>query len=146
VRRLNDIWEAQANIKFEQVSAARDLTMTEDLGDAIDTDAKFNVVVNHRNRSAQFNVFFVREVEQIPDKGDSTAALTQVGPPGSCLFEDSMGLDTGLAISHEAGHCLTLRHNDPIPTTSDMLMNADTTDGSFLPRVHVLQARRAVQR
>ena len=45
VTRLNEIWEPQANIKFEQVAPARDVPMTEDLGDAIDTDAKFNVAL-----------------------------------------------------------------------------------------------------
>jgi hypothetical protein len=139
VRRLNDIWEPRANIKFEQVRHARNLTMTEDFGDAIDTQAKFDAVTSHRDPSAQFNVFFVREVEVTPTGGtDSAGAETTVGPPGDCVFEDDAGMDEGLMISHEAGHCLTLRHDDPIPTTSDMLMNVSSVDGSFLPRVHVL--------
>ncbi len=144
LRRLNDIWGPQANITFEQVDA-RDLKMTEDLGDAIDTDAKFFVVASHRNPSAQFNVFFVREVEPKPNGGDIDDARTVPGPPGDCVFEDSSALDAGLLISHEAGHCLTLNHDDPIPATNDMLMNHTPTN-SFLPRVHVLQARRAVRR
>ena len=145
VRRLNDIWESQANLTFEQARAARDLTMTENLGDAIDTDAKFFVVASHRNPSAQFNVFFVREVEPNPNGGDVDDARTDIGPPGDCVFEDSSTLDLGLLISHEAGHCLTLDQDDPIPATSDMLMN-HTPRNSFLPRVHVLQAHRAVRR
>jgi hypothetical protein len=60
------------------------------------------------------------------------------------VFEDDP-LDAGMVIAHEAGHCLTLDHNDPIPTTDDMLMHHSVTH-SFLPRVHVLQARRAVLR
>jgi len=145
VRRLNDIWGPQANITFEQVSNARDLKMTEDLGDAIDTDAKFSVVANHRNPSAQFNVFFVREVEPKPNGGDIDDARTVPGPPGDCVFEDNSTLDAGVLISHEAGHSLTLDHDAPIPATNDMLMNHTPTN-SFLPRVHVLQARRAVRR
>jgi hypothetical protein len=53
--------------------------------------------------------------------------------------------DPGLVLSHEAGHCLTLDHDRPVVATNDMLMNRRPTN-SFLPRVHVLQARRAVQR
>jgi hypothetical protein len=145
VRRLNDIWESQANIRFEQASAARDLTMTEDLGDAIDTQAKFDAVTRHRRPGAQFNVFFVREMEANPNVGDVDDARTVIGPPGDCVFEDNSALDLGLLISHEAGHCLTLDHDDPIPATNDMLMN-HTPRNSFVPRVHVLQARRAVRR
>jgi hypothetical protein len=46
-----------------------------------------------------------------------------------------------MLISHEAGHCLTIDHNDPIPATNDMLMNHVVTH-TFLTRVHVLRARR----
>ncbi|MFL4978059.1 MAG: hypothetical protein ACJ8FU_22415 [Xanthobacteraceae bacterium] len=49
-----------------------------------------------------------------------------------------------MLISHEAGHCLTIDHNDPIPATN-MLMNHFVTH-TFLTRVHVLRARRAVRR
>ena len=147
IDRLNDIWEPQANIHFETLggaAGARNLTMTEPLGDAIDSDAKFDVVTSHRNAAAQFNVFFVREVEASPTAGDFDDARTNVGPPGNCVFEDNSGLDVGLLISHESGHCLTLDHELPIHATSDMLMN-HTPRTSFLPRVHVLQARRAVR-
>jgi hypothetical protein len=146
VSGLNDIWGPQANIFFEQISGGGDLKMTENLGDSIDTDAKFDTVTNHRNRAAQFNVFFVRDVEKNPNKGDSDDALTFVGPPGDCVFEDDSGDgDPGMLISHEAGHCLTIDHNDPIPATNDMLMNHFVTH-TFLPKVHVLRARRAVRR
>jgi len=50
-----------------------------------------------------------------------------------------------MLISHEAGHCLTIDHNDPIPATNDMLMNHFVTY-TFLTRVHVLRARRAMRR
>jgi hypothetical protein len=150
VARLNDIWGPQANIAFEQLSANSgdklDLTMTEDLGDTIDTRAKFDLVAGHRDPRAQFNVFFVREIEfgANPNGGDADDARTTIGPPGDCVFEDDSTLDTGLLVSHEAGHCLTLDHNDPIPATNDMLMN-HTPRHSFLPRVHVVRARRAVR-
>jgi hypothetical protein len=146
---LNSIWGPQANIFFEQVAGNTGqrmvLPMTEDLGDAIDTPAKFDIVGSHRDPSAQFNVFFVREVEGTPGHHDDDDARTIIGPPGDCLFEDDTGFNDRLLICHEAGHCLTLDHNSPIPSTSDMLMNHFVSH-SFLPRAHVLPARRAVRR
>jgi hypothetical protein len=143
---LNDVWGPQANIVFEQIAGgAADLTMTDNLGDSINTDAKFDAIVRHRKRAAQFNVFFVREVEQNRNLGDNDDALTFVGPPGDCVFEDDIVPSLSFLISHEAGHCLSIDHNDPIPATNDMLMNHFATH-SFIPRVHVLRARRSVRR
>ena len=146
VARLNDVWGPQANISFVEAGSARDLTMTDDLGDVIDTDAKFDAVARHRNAGVQFNVFFIREVNTKAGPDDDAEAETTLGPPGDCLFEDDIGGDFGADISHEAGHCLALDHNNPITTTSDMLMSGSGEDNIFLPRVHVLQARRAVRR
>jgi hypothetical protein len=50
-----------------------------------------------------------------------------------------------MLISQEAGHCRTIDQNDPMPATNDMLMNHFVTS-TFLPRMHVLRARRAVPR
>jgi hypothetical protein len=147
---LNENWLPQANIEFVQVPgnvSEPDLVMTEDLGDRIDTDPKFDTVASakHRDPNAQFNVFFVREVELNSSVvGDGVDGETRLGPPGDCLFEDDAP-DERATIAHEAGHCLTLDHNSPIPSTKIMLMHP-TSDGRFLPRVHVLQARRAVRK
>jgi hypothetical protein len=147
VTRLNDIWTPRANIAFKEVRNARLLPLTVDLGDVIDTQAKFDFIANHRHQGVQFNVFFVREITNWKDPKKDTDAFTIIGPPGDCLFEDNIGGDLGLVISHEAGHCLTLDHNDPIVTTDDMLMHGDEVEAGnhFLPRVHVIQARSAVR-
>jgi hypothetical protein len=144
VARLNDIWGPQANITFVQAAAAEDLTMTENLGDIIDNNDKFEAVGRHRNRAAQFNVFFVRDVNF--KVGTDDEARTDLGPPGDCLFEDDIGEDLGEVLSHEAGHCLTLDHNSPIVTVFDDLMFESASGGILLPREHVLQARRAVRK
>src|SRR5262249_48655728 len=115
VAMLNEIWRPQANIEFVQVPGNAgdklDLKMTENLRDVIDTRAKFDAVARRRDPRAQFNVFFVREVEMAPAAGgnfsDSAEAVTTLGPPGDCLFEDAVDLP-GVTIGHEAGHCLTL--------------------------------------
>jgi hypothetical protein len=144
VDALNSIWGPQANISFEEAgNSGQRMILTEDLGDTIDSLAKFNILTSHRDPSVQFNVFFVREIEF--GAGDVDDARTDIGPPGDCVFEDDLSVDKRLLICHELGHCLTLDHDSPIPSTTDMLMN-HTPRRSFLPRVHVLQARRAVRR
>jgi hypothetical protein len=148
--RMNDIWGSQGNLRFRLApNGVRLLPLTENLGDSIDTNAKFDRIVAHRFPGVQFNVFFVRDIEQQgPTAGtDNADGLTTLGPPGDCVFEDpdGSGVDAGLQLAHEAGHNLTLDHNSPIVTTDRMLMFAAATR-PFLPKVHVLQARRAVRR
>jgi hypothetical protein len=154
VDELNGIWRPQANIEFVQVPGNRsepDLEMHDkvgnvDMGNVIDTDAKFNAIGSDRNRdpNAQFNVFFVREVNMPGKSGDSADAITRV-PSGDCFFEDNIGSEgEQTCIAHEAGHCLTLKHDKPIPTTNQMLMHAPAT-AHFLPRAHVELARSKVR-
>jgi hypothetical protein len=148
--KLNDVWGSQANIRFQLApNGVRTLPLNDNLGDSIDTDAKFDAVVAHRLTGVQFNVFFVRNVQPqgIREAEDDSDGVTQVGPPGSCVFEDpdDGGDDDPLVLAHEAGHCLTLDHNSPITTTNAMLMH-HTVSRPFLPKAHVLQARRAAPR
>jgi hypothetical protein len=154
---LNEIWGKQANIAFEQLpgnASQPPIKMDDDLGDEIQRGRDFDTVVAHADDNARFNVFFVREVET-DEEGtrhngvltDTAEALTTLGQ-GRCVFEDNV--DTvDVDIAHEAGHALTLDHNKPIPTTYNMLMNGTGKNqelSRFLPRVHVLQARAAVDR
>jgi len=47
----------------------------------------------------------VRDVEKSPNKGDSDDALTFIGPPGDCVFEDdSDDGDPGMLIFRSSGH------------------------------------------
>src|SRR5262249_2270381 len=127
------------------------------------TNGEWDNIVRHRRPAAQFNVFFVREVETdpegttVPDPSDPTGrstrltdtadAITDVGGNGDCSFEDDAGRDVGVTLAHEAGHALTLDHDNPVPSTRDMLM-FPTTDrrGRRLTRVQILQVRRNVRR
>jgi hypothetical protein len=154
VDEMNGIYGPQANLEFEVIQA-RDLPMTNNLGNQVNFTpiSDWNTVVGNRNSLAQFNVFFVRELEEgaeppagTVDPTDDADALTNIGPPGDCIFEDSAGVEVGETLAHEAGHMLTIRHATPIRTTEDMLMWDFTDDrGRFIPRAHVLQMRRAVR-
>ena len=144
VDALNNVWGSQANIAFTSVGAF-ELPMTANLGDVIDTRAKFEIIGANRKRGVQLNVFFVHNVEEKPG-ANAIDGLTDIGPPGDCLFDDfdESGDDPfKLVLAHEAGHCLTLDHNTPTVTTSQMLMHA-TVSKPFLTKAQVLQARRAV--
>ena len=142
---LNEIWGSQANVSFVEAAPARELTMTDNLGTRIDTDPKFDAVTRHRRPGIQFNVFFVRRLEE------GTTGETVLGPPGDCVFEDPVDIgddNRKRALAHEAGHCLTLDHNTPTVTTSFMLMHDKFEEGrmeeALITRAQVLQARRAV--
>jgi outer membrane protein OmpA-like peptidoglycan-associated protein len=165
LRVLNDIWDAQANIQFQQLGSnvgAAPVVMNNRLGDEINTigftvSGDMPVVTRRRDRAAQFNVFFVRETDTdregtLDANGNATDtvdAQTEIGGNGDCLFEDEAG-GPGIEeviMSHEAGHCLTLDHDRPIRSTAIMLMFGRSDASSrFLPRAHVLQARRNVRR
>src|SRR5262249_16898060 len=73
LKTVNEVWGSQANITLR--GPARELTMNEDLGDAIDSTAKMAAVYKRNDPTAQYNVFFVREVENIPGP-DYIAAST----------------------------------------------------------------------
>ena len=143
---INNVWGSQANILFRIApGGVRELTMTEDLGDKIDTRPKFDRVSARRIPGVQFNVFFVRDVEAKPGETD-TAGFTIIGPPGDCLFDDfrESGDDAfKLVLAHEAGHCLTLDHNTPVVSNNQMLMHGVVVK-PFLTKPQILQARRAV--
>lgn len=159
LRLLNLIWGEQANLRFQQIpgnSGAPPLVMNEKLGNEVNTignlvNGDMPAVIRHRDRSAQFNVFFVREVETDALRStDSADAITIIGGDGDCIFEDDISgtrsQTAEVALAHEAGHCLTLDHNNPIQSRQDMLMFPTTDGGRFVPRAHVLQARRGVRR
>ena len=142
---LNNVWGSQANVAFKSAGAF-ELPMTPDLGDVIDNQTKFETIGAHRKRGVQFNVFFVHNVQKKAGAHDDAAGLTDIGPPGDCLFDDfdEAGDDPfKVVLCHEAGHCLTLDHNTPSVSTDQMLMH-DPVSKPFLTKAQVLQARRAV--
>ncbi|MBI3407631.1 MAG: hypothetical protein HY040_04655 [Planctomycetes bacterium] len=120
---MNQIYLRQANIQFRLVSARR-LTITDNLGTEVNTiglqtNGEWPNIVRHRNGSAKFNVFFVREVETDDDgepgganfsatPTDSVDAITEIGGNRDCIFEDAAGnaANMGETLAHEAGHAL----------------------------------------
>lgn len=159
---VNEIWEPQANVHFEQIAknvGRPPVVMTNRLGDEINAANNaardWVAVIAHRDTKAQFNVFFVREFETDAegtlDRGGNVTDSADAGTVfGECIFEDDISgtrpETAGVALAHEAGHALTLDHDSPIVTTQDMVMFATTNGGRFLPRAHVVQARPRVRR
>lgn len=162
LRLLDEIWDPQANIRFEQVASnigRPPIVMTDRLGAEINAANNaapdWIAVIRHRDRNAQFNVFLVREFETDREGTlDAAGNLTDSADAGTvfgeCIFEDDISGSrpetAGVALAHEAGHALTLDHDSPIRSTIDMVMFATTAGGRFLPRAHVLPARRNVRR
>ncbi len=142
---LNEIWNSQANITFVEGAPARELAMTENLGNRIDNDDKIRVIGLHRRPGVEFNVFFINRLD------GNTVGKTVSFPPGDCVFVDPVEIgddNRKRALAHEAGHCLSLDHNSPTVTTDFMLMHDTFEDGkmeeALITRAQVLQARRAV--
>jgi hypothetical protein len=166
IRLLNVIWETQANILFKQVPSnvgRPPVVMKDKLGNEINTlgntvSGDMPVVTKHRDRTAQFNVFFVREVEtdaegtlnKAGNVTDTADAITVIGGAGDCIFEDAISgtrpETDKVAMAHEAGHCLTLDHDNPIKSSQIMLMFPTTDGGRFIAKAHALQAHRNVRK
>jgi hypothetical protein len=165
---MNKLYREQANIEFQKLPGsrgARTLTMTDRLGTEVneldDDHSEWDKVVAHRHAEAQYNVFFVREVdtdaegtlEADPDDPtgrrriatDTANALTTIGNEGDCLLEDNSSPAVGVTLAHEAGHCLGVRHNSPIVSSQDMLMFTSPDRGHFIPRVHAERMRNHVR-
>jgi hypothetical protein len=166
---MNRIYLEQANIEFVKLPGAlgaRDLPLSDNLGTEINVISgnldEWNVIVKNRHAEAQFNVFFVREVDedaegtQEPDPTDPTGvrtrdtdtcnALTTVGGDGDCILEDNSSPAVGVTLAHEAGHCLGVRHRKPIVATQNMLMFSSPNRGHLIPRIHVELMRQNVRR
>jgi OmpA family len=157
--KLNQIYEPQTNIRFALLpGGARLLSLSDRLGREINVfeghDEEWDAIVKHRFPDARINFFMVREVEHELERGrnprtgrrrresDTVGGSATVGGTDS-LIEDDLVSDVGNVLAHEAGHCLSVRHNDPIVSTSEMLMY-ETAEGAFIPRVHALRMRTSV--
>jgi peptidoglycan hydrolase-like protein with peptidoglycan-binding domain len=117
---MNEIYNRQTHIRFVSAGAQR-VTIRDNLGTEVNTIGNFtngewpNIVnARTRNNAAQFNIFFVREVETDAEGtlNPSTGALTDTvdavtdGAHRDCIFEDAAGTDMGATLAHEAGHAL----------------------------------------
>ena len=112
---------------------------------------EFETVAKQGNPAARVNVFFVREVEKDAEgtlsDGKPTDTIDGIAKLGGidCIIDDDTEDSDGEVIAHEAGHCLGVDHDNPIPTTRDMLMSP-ILEADFIPRVHALLMRRGVTR
>jgi len=154
--KMNRIYEPQTNIFFTLLpGGTRRLSLSDRLGKEINAfdgyDDEWDAIVKHRDPNARITFFMVREVEHEPERGrnpktgrrrresDTVGGSATVGGTDS-LIEDDLVTDVGNLLAHEAGHCLSVRHRDPIVSTPDMLM-FKSAQGAFIPRVHALQMR-----
>lgn len=128
---MNDIMLVQANVEFVQAKVVDPLRFNDDFGtEVLDASAlpaanrprdEWNVIARRRDPNANFNVFFVTELEQdVNPATDSVEASTGVAEK-SCLVED--GIANGapdVIVAHEAGHGMGLDHDNADPNN---LMN-----------------------
>ena len=150
VRRIGDLPDMiaaanlillpQANIEITCRSAAP-LRITQNLGQVVRFSShlpgvaarqhEWNIVTRHADRTADFNVFFVREYEQ-----DRTPLRDEVeaGTLGkNCIFEDNTVDPAGLVLAHELVHRLGVDHTN---RQRDLMFNGSPS-GTFLPKNHV---------
>lgn len=136
---INQIWLPQANIEIARHSAAP-LRIAQNLGKVVRFSAhlkgvarrqhEWDVVTAHADRTADFNVFFVKEYEQdyMPLR-DQTGAATL---DGNCIFEDETLDPASLLLAHELGHYLGIDDTD----NQRELMFGWSARGIFIPRRH----------
>lgn len=132
VQSMNEIFLPQAAIRFQKMYW-RFVTVNGNIGNSVVVAA--NPVAGdlwHRitalgDKSARFNVFFVRDMDVNGLAGNQGGA-TGIGGK-DCLIEDS---ESGVSLAHEAGHALGL---PDIPGKKTWLMFPTTGEQRrFIPR------------
>src|SRR5262249_1724239 len=119
LQEMNDIWLAQANVEFVLKQVTDPLTFDDDFGNEIlDASAlpaanrprdEWAVIAGRRDRGADFNVFFVWELEQDSDPNTDSVEASTGAAEKSCLVEDGIAInDAGIIVAHEAGHGMGL--------------------------------------
>lgn len=91
---------------------------------------EWDIVTGHADRTADFNVFFVKEYEQdrTPLRDDTEAGTLG----GSCIFEDNTVDPAGLVLAHELLHHLGVDHTN---NRRDLMFDGSPS-GSFIPKDH----------
>jgi hypothetical protein len=139
----NAILTPQANVKIDRKSAAA-LPIAQNLGRVVRfsshlTGPPHNVpiaqhewddVVAHKDGSADFNVFFVREYEQDEHPLVDNDAAGTIAAEKCCIFEDRMSVSAGETLAHETGHLLGFSGHSA--TAGHLMIGAGS--GRFIPR------------
>ena len=144
VRKLNDIYQPQANLTFRMLEA-REVEIPKDLGDKVIRDRKnaktdgFSSLVAERVKAAQVNVFFVWECQRAGRTHDTDGVAeiaTSRNEKTNCMVEDALGMKFENIVAHEIGHNLGLvdDYNNP-----KLLMHGVSNDvqGTLLERKQI---------
>jgi hypothetical protein len=127
LKKLNNIYLPQANIKFQKI-AAQELKINASLGKVVIRDLKkpskdeFSILIANRVPKAQINVFFVWECQKA-GKAHDTDGVAEIAvsrnEKTNCMVEDKLGATFGRVVAHEVGHNLGLKDDYSKP---DLLM------------------------
>jgi len=133
IQTLNDIFVPQAAIRFQKMYW-RYVTVNGNIGDSVVVSSSpvagdlWSRITSLGERSARFNVFFVRDMDVNGLAGNQGGA-TAIGG-NDCIIEDS---EDGVSLAHEAGHALGLLDSS---TRKNRLMYSITGQrGQFISRV-----------
>ena len=145
LKKINDIYLPQANVKFRKVSAGI-LKINEDLGPIVMRDRKtpskdkFSVLIANRVPGAQINVFFVWECEKAgldaDVEGHAEIAISR-NEKTNCMVEDSLGTLFERVVAHEVGHNLGLKDHYTNPKLL-MYGKKEKINGILLTRSEIL--------
>ncbi|MDS4019365.1 MAG: peptidoglycan-binding protein [Candidatus Competibacter sp.] len=135
----NRILSPQANIEISRHGAAplriaqnlrRVVRFSSHLPGVAARQHEWDIVTSHADRTADFNVFFVKEYEQdrTPLRDDTEAGTLG----GSCIFEDNTVDPAGLVLAHELLHHLGVDHTN---NRRDLMFDGSPS-GSFIPKDH----------
>jgi hypothetical protein len=106
----------------------------------------FPTLTRRGDGTKRINVFYVWEWET-DEPGTDTDAQADDIPGRNIIYEDRTGVDEGLLLAHEIGHCLGLEHTgttDKDMSFSRLMWDDDSELGGLLVREEVLLAVRNV--
>src|SRR5262249_112964 len=115
LRKMNAIWTPQANVEFAKKKVVDPLKFNDDFGEQVPDPPprparnrprdEWTVIARKRDFGADFNIFFVWELEQDLDPSTDGVEATTGAAEKTALVEDNNdNLDIGEVVAHEAGH------------------------------------------
>ncbi|HRE54186.1 MAG TPA: hypothetical protein PLP22_05270 [Candidatus Competibacter sp.] len=139
IAAANQIVLPQANVELTRHGAAplriaqnlrRVVRFSAHLSGVAARQHEWDIVTGHADRTADFNVFFVKEYEQdrTPLRDDAEAGTLG----GSCIFEDDTIDPAGLVLAHELVHHLGVDHTN---NQRDLMFDGSPS-GIFIPKDH----------
>jgi hypothetical protein len=139
IANINSIYIPQANVVFT-LQGRRSVCIPQDLGKTIVTQRHSNPnppawdhwpdIVQRKHANADFNVFFVWDLQFDDDTRDVDATTDD---SGNCLCEDVLGDSLSRTLAHESGHFLGL--DDDTKNQNWLMYFSDERTGVKIPRI-----------